>query len=751
MPCPGSYTGLRSMSRLLSYAMSGIMLLLPPAAAMAQRKSTTPTQKTRQASPKDTKVQGAVGFEEWDKKYPGLLDEFSRLLERLQDQAQASVPHSQGQILKRLPESTVFYLALPNYGDAVHRALGVFHEELQRSEPLRDWWRDTAGADGRKFEDGADKFSQLAQYLGDEVVISSSAPDQEYSALLMAEIRKPGLRDFIAGLNKEYAGKTPVRVFDPQQLAAEKNLPRHGDPVVLIRSDLVIAALDAKVLRNFSAGLGHNTGMLSRTDFGQRLSLAHQNKASVVAGANLQKIIKQVSAGNAKTVETLRQTGFADAKYAIWEVMSRDSGQTSVSSMELSFTGPRQGPASWLANSGALGALDFMSPEPTMVYDLRLKNPAKIFDELREILSASGPGAFATLDRAEQGMNLSIRNDLLAKLGGEIGVEMGTPKGQIPTMKLLLSTNDAAGLQATLEKLMASSGIRPNTHTDTQDGVTSYSLHFPAARGPQEVHYAFIDNYFLLTLDQEELTKAVQMHRTGTSLARAQALRDESSLGASGVVYNNMAQALAPALREAPPEYAQLLSRLLMNSKPTVMHLYGDDSAIRLVTSSGSTDPSMVLVVAAVAIPNFLRARISANEAAAASTVRTVNVAQVTYASSFPSRGFARDLASLGPGEGDCVETSGSEEHACLLDTVLANSSCTSGIWCAKGQFRYSVTATCAGLNCRDYVVVATPVTANAGQKSFCSVSDAVIRSKPGPPLTRPVSAAECRSWSAVH
>ncbi len=98
MPCPGSHTGLRSISRLLSYVLSGILLLLLPAAAMAQRKSTTPTQKTRQAPPRDTKVEGDVGFEEWDKKYPGLLDEFSRLLERFQDQAQAqaSAPRSQG-------------------------------------------------------------------------------------------------------------------------------------------------------------------------------------------------------------------------------------------------------------------------------------------------------------------------------------------------------------------------------------------------------------------------------------------------------------------------------------------------------------------------------------------------------------------------------------------------------------------------------------------------------------------------------
>ena len=58
----------------------------------------------------------------------------------------------------------------------------------------------------------------------------------------------------------------------------------------------------------------------------------------------------------------------------------------------------------------------------------------------------------------------------------------------------------------------------------------------------------------------------------------------------------------------------------------------------------------LILIIAAIAIPNLLRAKISANDAAAASTMRTLNTAQVTYSADYPTKGYARDLATLGSG-----------------------------------------------------------------------------------------------------
>jgi type II secretory pathway pseudopilin PulG len=167
-----------------------------------------------------------------------------------------------------------------------------------------------------------------------------------------------------------------------------------------------------------------------------------------------------------------------------------------------------------------------------------------------------------------------------------------------------------------------------------------------------------------------------------------------------------------------------------------------------------------VLVIAAIMIPNLLKARITANESTAKSTLRTINTSQVTYSTTYPDKGYAPDLATLGSGENSSCGSGGTAEHACLIDSPLGNSSCTAGSWCVKGQYRYSVSAT---RDCEDtsgnsqgsstancgYVVVATPVSSAAGTRSFCSTADAVLRERSGT-ISQPISVEECSGWPPV-
>ena len=166
----------------------------------------------------------------------------------------------------------------------------------------------------------------------------------------------------------------------------------------------------------------------------------------------------------------------------------------------------------------------------------------------------------------------------------------------------------------------------------------------------------------------------------------------------------------------------------------------------------------VVLIIAAIAIPSLLRARIDANERVALSTVRTLNTSQAVYSSKYPTVGYARDLATLGPGSvGNCLpENDASAEHACLIDGVLGNPRCTAGSWCPKGGYKYSVTAECGTDGaCTGYVVVAVPVQrGTSGAKSFCSTGDAVVRfrgaSRTIGAIVTPLTVEECQSWPPV-
>jgi len=76
---------------------------------------------------------------------------------------------------------------------------------------------------------------------------------------------------------------------------------------------------------------------------------------------------------------------------------------------------------------------------------------------------------------------------------------------------------------------------------------------------------------------------------------------------------------------------------------------------------------AIILVIAAIAIPSLLHSRIVANEASAVYSIRTINTAQTTYATTYPEIGYADDLSKLGaPLSGQT-----SSANAGVLDWVL--------------------------------------------------------------------------------
>src|SRR3954466_12822137 len=79
---------------------------------------------------------------------------------------------------------------------------------------------------------------------------------------------------------------------------------------------------------------------------------------------------------------------------------------------------------------------------------------------------------------------------------------------------------------------------------------------------------------------------------------------------------------------------------------------------------------AIILIIAAIAIPNLLRARISANESSAVGSIRTINTSEISYATSFPDQGFSQTLANLSQGgAAACVPAIAA---ACLIDDTLA-------------------------------------------------------------------------------
>src|SRR5689334_21273473 len=151
---------------------------------------------------------------------------------------------------------------------------------------------------------------------------------------------------------------------------------------------------------------------------------------------------------------------------------------------------------------------------------------------------------------------------------------------------------------------------------------------------------------------------------------------------------------------------------------------------------------AIILIIADIAIPNLLRARIAANESSAVSSIRTINTAEVTYSTAYPTVGYSTNLGQLGPGAmgATCGAGGPTSDFACLIDSVLSNA-ITPGT--AKSGYYYGEAgvAGTGGTLILTYGVGAAAASFNqTAVRNFCSSEDGVIHFNVGSARATPVT-----------
>jgi len=152
---------------------------------------------------------------------------------------------------------------------------------------------------------------------------------------------------------------------------------------------------------------------------------------------------------------------------------------------------------------------------------------------------------------------------------------------------------------------------------------------------------------------------------------------------------------------------------------------------------------AIILVIASIAVPHLLTAKMAANQSAAVSTLRTISSAEQTFSSTY-SDGFTLTIAQLG---GPVAAVAGCA-NARLIDEVLsANPSQRSGY-----QFQYTangvaaltsaIPASCGASGDTGFSASATPVTVGlTGTASYCIDETGAIRvNTVGAPIPAPCS-----------
>lgn len=122
----------------------------------------------------------------------------------------------------------------------------------------------------------------------------------------------------------------------------------------------------------------------------------------------------------------------------------------------------------------------------------------------------------------------------------------------------------------------------------------------------------------------------------------------------------------------------------------------------------------VILIIAAIAIPNLLRARTAANEASAVGSIRTINTAAATFEREFPDKGYPQTLEAM-------VEASG------LPDATRAKSIISALAQGTRNGYRFDYSLVNYG-DRRGYFVIAVPINpGSSGGRSFCADESAVI------------------------
>jgi type II secretory pathway pseudopilin PulG len=200
--------------------------------------------------------------------------------------------------------------------------------------------------------------------------------------------------------------------------------------------------------------------------------------------------------------------------------------------------------------------------------------------------------------------------------------------------------------------------------------------------------------------------------------------QETSGKATASLICGILAYLILPFLAAIP---ATILGHLALSDiKKTAGRLKGNGLAIAGMVMGYAQVVffPVILIIAAIAIPNLLRARMAANEASAVGTLRNYNTAMVTYASMCPNAGYPMSVQNLGPGSSGC-------ERANLVGATLATPDA------AKSGYRFFYSPGPANNlgQIVSYTITADPITDNTtGIRHFFVNETGVIRASSGEP-----------------
>ena len=156
---------------------------------------------------------------------------------------------------------------------------------------------------------------------------------------------------------------------------------------------------------------------------------------------------------------------------------------------------------------------------------------------------------------------------------------------------------------------------------------------------------------------------------------------------------------------------------------------------------------AIILIIAAIAIPNLMRAKMAANDSSAAASERSIVTGEIGYFAAYPTIGFTSLVALGGGAAAACVP---STTTACLIDNNLSNNGTPAGS--GKSGYLFVATPSTGGASPvpNQFLATGTPISATTGSKAYCATDDGVVRTQPAGTIAIVASYVACQGLNPL-